>query len=199
MTLSAYLFALVMDEVTRDIQGGTPWCMLFADDVVSTDENRTRVDQKLELWRPMFSSRPVIWSIGEGNQSWLGRRPGRLGDPGRPSSCPVYFQDIYIYIMRIFILHLCTTYVFHVHGPNQLTLIGPIGPIRPNQAEPPYIKDVARVSRPTIQSSSPPPCCTDFLVLGARVSSTAQRFLHHAVAPLPWMTSTMHRCDELNS
>jgi hypothetical protein len=49
--LSLYLFALVMDEVTRDIQGGIPWCMLFADDAVLVDESRTRVDQKLELWR----------------------------------------------------------------------------------------------------------------------------------------------------
>jgi hypothetical protein len=50
-TLSPYLFVLVMDEVTRDIQGGIPWCMLFADDVILVDENRTGVDQKLELWR----------------------------------------------------------------------------------------------------------------------------------------------------
>jgi hypothetical protein len=49
--LSHYLFALVMDEVTRDIQGGTPWCMLFIDDVVLVDENKMGVDQKLELWR----------------------------------------------------------------------------------------------------------------------------------------------------
>jgi hypothetical protein len=49
--LSTYLFVLVMDEVTRDIQGGIPWCMLFTDDVVLVDESRTEVDQKLELWR----------------------------------------------------------------------------------------------------------------------------------------------------
>jgi hypothetical protein len=49
--LSPYLFALVMDEVIRDIQGGIPWCMLFADDVVLVDESRMRVDQKLKLWR----------------------------------------------------------------------------------------------------------------------------------------------------
>jgi hypothetical protein len=43
--LSHYLFALMMDEVTpRDIQGGIPWCMLFADDVVLMDESRTGVD-----------------------------------------------------------------------------------------------------------------------------------------------------------
>jgi hypothetical protein len=49
--LSPYLFALVMDEATRDIQCGNPWCMLFADDVVLVDESRTVVDQKLELWK----------------------------------------------------------------------------------------------------------------------------------------------------
>jgi hypothetical protein len=49
--LSSYLFALVMDEVTRDIQGGITWCMLFADDAILVDESRTEVDQKLELWR----------------------------------------------------------------------------------------------------------------------------------------------------
>jgi hypothetical protein len=47
--LSPYLFALVIDEVIRDIQGGISWCMLFIDDVVLVDESKTGVDQKLEL------------------------------------------------------------------------------------------------------------------------------------------------------
>ena len=55
--LSPYLFALVMDEVTRDIQGDIPWCMLFADDVVLVDESRTGVNKKLELWRETLESK----------------------------------------------------------------------------------------------------------------------------------------------
>jgi hypothetical protein len=49
LALNPYLFDLVMDEVTRDIQGDIPWCMLFAYDVVLIDDSRTRVNRKLEL------------------------------------------------------------------------------------------------------------------------------------------------------
>jgi hypothetical protein len=44
-----YLFTLVIDEITRDIQDGIPWCMLFVDDVILVDKSKTRVDQKLKL------------------------------------------------------------------------------------------------------------------------------------------------------
>jgi hypothetical protein len=47
--VSPYLFALVMDEVTRDIQGDIPWCMLFADDMVLVDDSRAEDNRKLEL------------------------------------------------------------------------------------------------------------------------------------------------------
>jgi hypothetical protein len=57
LTLSPYLFALVMDEVTRDIQDGIPWCMLFTDDVILVNESRTVVDQKLELWRQTLKAK----------------------------------------------------------------------------------------------------------------------------------------------
>ncbi|KAG2557075.1 hypothetical protein PVAP13_8NG183305 [Panicum virgatum] len=46
-----------MDEVTRDIQGEMPWCMLFADDVVLVDESRAGVNRKLELWRHTLESK----------------------------------------------------------------------------------------------------------------------------------------------
>jgi hypothetical protein len=49
--LSPYLFALVMDEVTRDIQVVSLDVCSFADNVVLVDESRTRADQKLKLWR----------------------------------------------------------------------------------------------------------------------------------------------------
>ena len=47
--LRPYFFAFVMDEVTRNIQGDIPWCMLFADDVVLVDESQVGVNRKLEL------------------------------------------------------------------------------------------------------------------------------------------------------
>jgi hypothetical protein len=49
--LSPYIFTLVMDEITKDIQGDIPWCMLFAIDVVLIDESRIGINQKLEWWR----------------------------------------------------------------------------------------------------------------------------------------------------
>ena len=55
--MSSYLFALVLDEVTRDIQGEILWCMLFADDVVLVDESRVGVNRKLELWRRTLESK----------------------------------------------------------------------------------------------------------------------------------------------
>ena len=44
LALSPYLFTLVMDEVTRDIEGKSPRCMLFADDdVVLVDDRISRI------------------------------------------------------------------------------------------------------------------------------------------------------------
>jgi Reverse transcriptase (RNA-dependent DNA polymerase) len=55
--LSPYIFTLVIDEITKDLQGDIPYCMLFADDVVLIDESRIGVNQKLELWRQILESK----------------------------------------------------------------------------------------------------------------------------------------------
>ncbi|KAM3377282.1 hypothetical protein P3S68_009695 [Capsicum galapagoense] len=58
LNLSPFLFALVMDVLTRNIQGeGVPWCMLFADDVVLIDESCRGVNDKLEVWRQTLESK----------------------------------------------------------------------------------------------------------------------------------------------
>ncbi|KAJ7971514.1 Retrovirus-related Pol polyprotein LINE-1 [Quillaja saponaria] len=56
-SLSPYLFALVMDELTYNIQDRAPWCMLFADDIVLIDETREGLNSKLGMWRNALESK----------------------------------------------------------------------------------------------------------------------------------------------
>ena len=49
--LSPYLFALVIDKLTRQILDDVPCCMLFVDEIVLVDEIAKRINAKLEIWR----------------------------------------------------------------------------------------------------------------------------------------------------
>jgi hypothetical protein len=51
-----------MDEVTRNIKGDIPCCVLFADDVVLVDDSRAGVNRKLELWRHTLESKGFRFS-----------------------------------------------------------------------------------------------------------------------------------------
>ncbi|KAF3618393.1 Poly [ADP-ribose] polymerase 1 [Capsicum annuum] len=57
LNIGPFLFALVMNVLTRYIQGEVPWCMLFADDVVLIDETRGGANDKLEVWRQSVESK----------------------------------------------------------------------------------------------------------------------------------------------
>ena len=47
--LTFFLFAIVMDEITKSIHKDISWCMLFADDIVLICETKKGVNKKLEL------------------------------------------------------------------------------------------------------------------------------------------------------
>lgn len=66
-SLSPYLFALVIDQVTRDTQGEIPWHMIFADDMVLIGESKKEVEDKLEWWRQTLESKDfrLSWSKTE--------------------------------------------------------------------------------------------------------------------------------------
>ena len=40
-----------MDELTRIDSRGSPWCMIFVNDIVLVDEIKLRVYVKLEIWK----------------------------------------------------------------------------------------------------------------------------------------------------
>jgi len=56
-SLSPFLFTIVMNELTREIQDKIPWCMLFADDIIHIDETKDGLKDKLEQWQSLESRR----------------------------------------------------------------------------------------------------------------------------------------------
>nr|GEY98156.1 hypothetical protein [Tanacetum cinerariifolium] len=47
----SYLFALILDELSRGIQDDIPWCMIFADDIMLVSESAEGLNDRLENWR----------------------------------------------------------------------------------------------------------------------------------------------------
>ncbi|KAL6545049.1 hypothetical protein OROHE_009956 [Orobanche hederae] len=68
--LSPLLFALIIDVISRGIQDGVPWCMLFADDIVLVAESRREVNEKLELWRSNLESQGLRVSRSKTEYLW---------------------------------------------------------------------------------------------------------------------------------
>ncbi|XP_074361011.1 uncharacterized protein LOC141701220 [Apium graveolens] len=59
-----------MDVLTRGIQDGVPWCMLFADDIVIIKETRVAVNVTLERWRYILESNGLRVSRSKTEYLW---------------------------------------------------------------------------------------------------------------------------------
>nr|XP_026499447.1 uncharacterized protein LOC113403194 [Vanessa tameamea] len=55
--LSPYLFLLIMDALTADIQEEASWCMLFANDIVLISEDGPEIQSRLEDWQQKLENR----------------------------------------------------------------------------------------------------------------------------------------------
>ena len=51
LTLSPFLFTVIMNRLTDEVRRESPWTMLFADNIVICKETRNEVERRLEWWR----------------------------------------------------------------------------------------------------------------------------------------------------
>ncbi len=47
-SLSPFIFAIIIDEISKSIWETVPWCMLFADDIVLVAESKEEISNKLD-------------------------------------------------------------------------------------------------------------------------------------------------------
>ena len=57
LTLSPFLFAIIIDRLTEYIRKNAPWDMLFADDIVLSRQNHRKLEEDLEIWRSALERR----------------------------------------------------------------------------------------------------------------------------------------------
>ncbi|GKD04626.1 retrovirus-related pol polyprotein LINE-1 [Tanacetum coccineum] len=55
--ISLYLFALILDKLSRGIQESIPWCLIFADDIVLVLETPEGLNERLKKWREMVEDK----------------------------------------------------------------------------------------------------------------------------------------------
>ena len=55
--LSPFLFTIVIDELTNEIQDAISQYILFVDNIILIDETREGINKKLECWRQTLESR----------------------------------------------------------------------------------------------------------------------------------------------
>ncbi|KAK3528582.1 hypothetical protein QTP70_003752 [Hemibagrus guttatus] len=74
-TLSPFLFAIVMDQLSEEVRQESPWTM-FADDIVVCSESREQVEENLERWRFVLERRGMKVSHSKTEYMCVNEREG---------------------------------------------------------------------------------------------------------------------------
>ncbi|XP_026113355.1 uncharacterized protein LOC113091896 [Carassius auratus] len=74
--LSPFLFAIVMDQLSKEVRQESPWTMMFADDIVICSESREQVEENLERWRFALESRGMEVSRSKTEYMCVNEREG---------------------------------------------------------------------------------------------------------------------------
>ncbi|KAK3507843.1 hypothetical protein QTP70_001395 [Hemibagrus guttatus] len=74
--LSPFLFAIVMDQLSKEVRQESPWTMMFADDIVICSESREQVEENLERWRFALERRGMKVSRSKTEYMCVNEREG---------------------------------------------------------------------------------------------------------------------------
>ena len=76
--LSPLLFVIIIAVITEEIDEGTPWAMMFADDLVLRDPDRQMMEVRLERWRECVENNGLLSQQGT-NRTHANNRGDRSG------------------------------------------------------------------------------------------------------------------------
>ena len=71
--LSPLLFIIVMDVISREIRGGLPWELLFADDLVLIAESEEELRQKVRNWKDALEAKGLKVNVNKTKVMFSGK------------------------------------------------------------------------------------------------------------------------------
>lgn len=69
-SISPYLFALILDELSRGMQESITWCLIFADHILLVPVMMEGLNSKLEQWREPLEDNGLRVSIKKTKYLW---------------------------------------------------------------------------------------------------------------------------------
>ena len=91
--LSPLLFIIVLEALSSEFKTGTPWELLYADDLVIVAETENDLRRKLAVWKEKLEKKGLRVNIGKTKVMICGNNLGTLTDSGN-FPCGVYVEKV---------------------------------------------------------------------------------------------------------